>query len=456
MKTHPLYVKPILLFSEQRRVEFTSWRVWGAITSRLEAQEESERIKKELNYLESAAHFPLKILELDLASSLEDVLSIEKELSRADVVLLYAAGGGVNEINEIAKRKKTLIFVRWKSGPYYLWHEIADARLVRMNTSDKPINPWISLEDIVVDDYNELLSKLRALYALKNVRGRRILCIGGAWGWEIGSVVTVNATRTWGLDIITVPYSELEAEIKSVEEREKDAVERLVKNYISQSGVEVKVPLENVRKSFVLYIALKNLAQKYEADSVTSPGCMTNIIQIAKTPPCLPYSLLNDEDMLGICEGDFVAIPAFILLRLISGKPVFFANPTLPQHGEVLVAHCTAPRRMDGTSLLPAELYTHFESNEGTAIRVLMKRGEVVTVVNPSFDGKSWVVFKGEIVDAPFYPACRTQAVIKIHGDWTKLRYSMRGFHWLIVYGDYVDPIVYALKKMGVEPVMIS
>jgi L-fucose isomerase-like protein len=117
--------------------------------------------------------------------------------------------------------------------------------------------------------------------------------------------------------------------------------------------------------------------RRYNADVVTSPGCMNTIIKIAKTPPCLSYSVLNDEGYAGICEGDFVAIPAYLLLRLITSKPVFFGNPTYPHNGVVLMAHCTAPRRMSGVEPEPAEVVTHYESDEDAAIRVLIEEGSV-------------------------------------------------------------------------------
>lgn len=455
MKTQPLVVKPVLTYSEYSRQPHTSWREWGSITSRAEAGEEASRIKAELESLKQGLDFPVEFLELAIVSTLKEVVEIEEDLRRADVAILYAAGGGVGLLNEIAKRKKTLVFVRWKSGAYYLWHEIVDARLIRLNTSDTPVNPWISRDDVFVDDYEALVSRLRALYALKNMKNRRVLCIGGAWGWEVGVKAVENAVKTWNLDLVFIPYSELEREVKRVSEEEGEVVKKIMNDYLNSPGVEVKIPLQNVYKAFVLYKALKNLADKYKADVVTSPGCMTEVIRLAETPPCLSYSVLNDEDILSVCEGDFVALPVFILLRLISGKPVFFANPSQPVNGEVLVAHCTAPRKMNGVYTLPSELYTHFESDEGAAIRVLMNKGQVVTVVNPSFDGKAWVVFKGIIVDTPFYPACRTQVVIRVVGDWVKLKNNMRGFHWLIVYGDYVESVKSVAKEVGIEVITL-
>jgi hypothetical protein len=47
------------------------------------------------------------------------------------------------------------------------------------------------------------------------------------------------------------------------------------------------------------------------------------------------------------------------------------------------MAHCTAPRRMSGVEPEPAEVMTHYESDEGAAIRVLMRKGQLMTPSPP-------------------------------------------------------------------------
>jgi hypothetical protein len=40
---------------------------------------------------------------------------------------------------------------------------------------------------------------------------------------------------------------------------------------------------------------------------------------------------------------------------------------------------------------------------------------------------------------------------VRIEGDWQKLLREMKGFHWMLAYGDYLKEIGYALKKNNVE-----
>ncbi len=64
-----------------------------------------------------------------------------------------------------------------------------------------------------------------------------------------------------------------------------------------------------------------------------------------------------------------------------------------------------------------AKVLTHFESDHGAAIKVEMRKGQTVTVVNPDFAAQEWCGFAGEIVGTPFLPVCRSQIEVKLKGD---------------------------------------
>ena len=64
------------------------------------------------------------------------------------------------------------MFLRHKSGPVYLWYEIAHPIFLRKYTDEYKLPGGIDIWDIVVDDYDEVLWRLRALYGLKNTIGK--------------------------------------------------------------------------------------------------------------------------------------------------------------------------------------------------------------------------------------------------------------------------------------------
>lgn len=467
-----LVVQPILMAAEPpKRKEQLSWRPWGGVVSEADIQKEQERIQKELaELLNLVGPSRLHIAPITRVKSLSDALYKIVGMDLCDVLLIYAIGGESNfiptatvpnivetmdsaTVEALASfNKHTLIFVRHKSGPLYVWYEIALPRFLRKET-DIIRQPGMDTDDVIVDDYNELAWRLHALYGLKNTLGRKIVYIGTPAGWPGRFREVLLARKRWNLDLKLISYEMLGEHLLRIRNN-KEAVERaakLAEQYCRQKGITVSTNREFVLNSFLVYQVFKDLMLDNKATVITIGQCMSVLIPMAKTTACLPLSLLNDEGFIACCEGDMAGLPAMILLKEISGKPVFLNDPTFPHEyqgkGIVTLAHCTAPRKMDGKNFEKTKILTHFESDYGAAPKVEMKSGAEVTIVDPDFDAKLWYGFKGRILEAPFLPVCRSQIELEILGDWRRVLREMRGFHWLMVYGDYLKEVGYALKK---------
>lgn len=448
-----LKVKPALVYSLSKRREAWSWRPWGGLHSQNDVDAETKKIEIELKNLATKADFPMEILPLATVNSEAQATAVKD--ADCDVIVVYAAGGGQGWLETIAASEKPkVMFLRHKSGPVYLWYEIVHPRFLRKNT-DEFRQQGMDVWDIVVDDYNEVLWRLRALHGLKNAIGTKIVAIGDAGGWgEVGNKLGPKTAREiWKLDIRPVAYEQLEPMIKKLRE-DKEAVEqaeRQTDEYLAQKGVSLHTDKKFVVNAFLLTRVFKELMDKEQAPAITVHHCMGTIIPIAQTTACLPLTLINDEGLMAFCESDFVVIPSGILLRYICGKPVFLQNPNFPHNGVTTHAHCTAPRRMNGKDYEPVEIYTHFESDYGAAPKVQMRKGQIITVLAPSFSSKKWIGYRAKIIDHPFYDICRSQIDIEIDGDWRKLVEDEQGFHCMICYGDYLREVGYALKKVGIE-----
>ena len=178
---------------------------------------------------------------------------------------------------------------------------------------------------------------------------------------------------------------------------------------------------------------------------------MGTIMPIAETTACLTLSLLNDAGYLAFCESDFVVVPSGMLMANIAGKPSFLNDPTYPHDNLITLAHCTAPRRMDGRKAEPARILTHFESDYGAAPKVEMHVGQTVTNIMPDFAFERNVGLAGTIVDNPMLDICRSQIDIRYDCDSRKVAEQMPGFHWITVYGDYMKEAEYAMRKIGIR-----
>jgi hypothetical protein len=458
-----LSVQPVLMYRIPQKRWASSWKSWGGVQSEKTGAEEADRITKELNALSARAGFPINVLPVIKVKTPEEASQVHK--NDYDVVIVYPATGSGDTLRACFARDKskdTIVFARHRSGPVYYWYEALSVKYLK--TDDGPFTQnscldhgGVHVDDVVIDDDQELLWRLRALYGIKNFIGARIVALGGPWGKYAPDAPAV-ARKKYQIEIIDVGYDDATPRVKSALEDSKliSKAESWASKYLSLPDTTSMTDRKFVVNAFVLYSVFRDLMHEHKAPAFTIKDCMSKILPIAQTTPCLSLSLINDEGLPAFCESDFVVIPSGILLHYISGKPVFLHNSTFPHGGIVTCAHCSAPRRMDGTKYEPAKILTHYESEYGAAPKVDLPEGQKVTFIDPEYGTGRWVGFKGVVKGNPFYEICRSQQDVEIQGDWRKLCKEVRDSHWMMVYGDYLRELSYASRKLGINWVDIS
>ena len=122
-----LRVKPILVFDVPTRGDRTSWRSYGAIQTPEAAREEAARIEQELSQLQQKAEFPIQMQPVELLDSQAKLTQVA--VNDTDLCIVYAAGA----VGEWPLKTPMIMFVRHRSGPFYLGFEIAHWRFLRGN-----------------------------------------------------------------------------------------------------------------------------------------------------------------------------------------------------------------------------------------------------------------------------------------------------------------------------------
>lgn len=456
-------VQPVLMYRTPVRRKQTSWKSWGGVQTEQAASEEAQRISKELKSLSAGADFPLEILPVVKVKSTEEASKVHK--NDYDVIIVYPATGSGDMLRACfakEKNKDTIIFARHSSGPTYYWYEALSVRYLKTDENEQSQNSHLNhggvyIYDVVVDDYQELLWRLRALYGLKNFIGTRIVALGGPWGKYSPQAPDV-AREKYKIEIIEVSYDDLAPRIRSAKAKKNliSKAEQWTQKYLSLPNTALMTEKKFVVNSFLLHSVFRDILREYDAPAFTIRACMATIIPMAETTACLTLSLLNDEGVIAFCESDFVIIPSGILLHYISGKPVFLHNSTFPHNAVVTCAHCTAPRRMDGTHYEPVKIMTHYESEYGAAPKVEIPKGQEVTFIDPEYSTGRWVGFNGIVKSNPFLEICRSQQDVEIQGDWKKLLKEVRDSHWMMAYGNYLKEVGYAARKIGIKWIDIS
>jgi len=446
-----LHVQPVLVYQFAVRRERTSWRGYGGLQRPADVERELKRLRSDFMQLTAQAEFPLELLPLRTISNPTELQAACA--SACDAFLVCAASGSQQWIEALAATQKpNVLFVRHKSGPVYLYYEIAHWRLLR-KSGDTKAEPNLDYDDVVVDEFGDVLWRLRALYGLKNARGTKVLAIGGlaAYSAPAQQLGPAHAQQRWGYEIVTVTHEQI---AQRLQQARNDAAamqeaERQTAQLLAQRNVTLATERRFVVNSYVALKVFQDLMQETGATNVGVAHCMVGLIPILDTPPCLVLSLLNDAGFTAFCHTDLSHTLPGVLLRWVSNKPSFVCNSHFPHHGVVTLAHCAAPRKMNGRDYEPTTLMTHYESDYGAATKVRYRKGQVITCLIPNLHCTKWFGFRGQIVDSPAFDMCRSQMDVAIQGDWRKLTREMEGFHTVVCYGDYLREIGYALQKVG-------
>jgi len=444
-----LRVKPILVYDVPRRQDKKSWRPYGDIQTHKAAREEAGRIEKELGELKKKSEFPIKLQPVELLDS-QSKLPQAAAAADTDMFVVYAAGN----FTQWPKKIETpmVMFVRHRTGSFYLGFEIAHWRFLR-GSGDAFVQSGLDVDDVVVDSCDELLWRMRAMYGLKNARGTKMLTIGGLRAYS--TPAQQNGPRVardvWGYEFINVTNAEF-TKLLAAARADRQVVKQIEKQtaaLLNSPNVKLATDRKFVFNSYMALHVCRKLLKETGASNFGFSKCMKREqISMLDTPPCLVLSLANDEGYTAYCHTDLSHTMPGVLLRWIASRPTFLCNSHYPYDGLFFFAHCQAPRRMNGRNYEPATIMTHFESDYGAACKTHYTIGQEVTVVIPNLHCTKWRGFRGKVVGAPSYPACRSQMAIQIDGDWKKLLREMEGFHTQIVYGDYTREVGYALKKL--------
>jgi L-fucose isomerase-like protein len=256
----------------------------------------------------------------------------------------------------------------------------------------------------------------------------------------------------WGYEIKVVSDADMVQRIEKVraDQAAMKEIRQQAEALLAQPGVTLQTDKKSVVNTFLTLRVFKEILREAGATNLGVANCMGSLIGLLDTPPCLVLSLLNDEGYTAFCHTDYTHTPPGVLLRWISGKPSFVCNSHFPHHGQITLAHCAAPRKMNGRDCEPVKIVTHFESDYGAATKVEYTKGQTVTCIVPNLHCTKWWGFRGRILDAPNYDICRSQMDVQIDGDWQRLLRQMQGFHTVVCYGDYLREVGYVLGKLKI------
>jgi L-fucose isomerase-like protein len=294
-----------------------------------------------------------------------------------------------------------------------------------------------------------IVGRLRELDRFQRARralGGRIGVIGEPSDWLIASVVDrIAARERWGTEIVDVPLAEVTARPPVEGDGCASAAE-----FIAGASALERVDEAAVREAARLVPALKEIFARHRLQAATL-RCFS-LIETLGTSGCLALSLLNDQGLVCGCEGDVPAVFSMLLVSALTGEAPFLANPASvdTESNQVVLAHCTVPRRAVGSY----KLQTHFETGLGVALCGEFPPGPatVFKVGDPGLG--SYFVSAAEALPASPEPGlCRTQVRLRLQEPAGYFLKNALANHHLLVSGDHSHLIDDFMKYCGARKI---
>ncbi len=350
-------------------------------------------------------------------------------------VIIPATGG---------TERRILSFIENSDKPILLWaipyHNSLPAALeVYAYVKDRhPVELFYS--EINSEAINKIKSFKRICTAINKLEDLRLGCIGSVSEWILTS-------DEFEFGSIAIDFDELLEEIERVKDEEiEEILQRL-------SGFRVEVSKRDLIKSAKVYIAMKNLVDRYNLSAITVK-CF-DLLDYDCTA-CIALSLLNDDGVVAGCEGDLYATYTMAICSLIANKPCWMANPCRINCKEntITFAHCTIPTKIIDVNR--SILTTHMESKRGVAIDGTLKCKDV-TIARLS--GNKMLLATGRVVRSgmKINDLCRTQVEVKLtSGDVMDFLENSLGNHHILMCGNLKPELLSFCKFKGFEVVELD
>lgn len=271
--------------------------------------------------------------------------------------------------------------------------------------------------------------------ALRQLRQTKILVVGGGWG---GDAFRKASAEVVGVQFVPVSFEQVAAAYAAAD---RQAAQGFADRWIHTAQEVVEPPRDEIERSAAMYVAMKNLMDQHGARGI-SVNCLGGFYGgHLKAYPCLGFSQLNNDGLVGGCEADQMSALTMATLGALVGRPGYISDPVIDTaKNHIIYAHCVATTRPFGPRgpANPYRIRTHSEDRHGAAIQSLLPAGYLTTTleINPVL---RQVLFHQAVSDGnnPSDMACRTKLEAVVQGDLEKLTENWRmGWHRVTFYGD--------------------
>ena len=413
---------------------FASTRYW-------EDAEELKRVAEKMK-----ADLPVEHGELKLILSQEDVENTEG----GDIMVAVPMSGAVQALVIQAAEKFGAVCVY----PGYIKGNVNDeatAKMLLLNAAPAVMDTYSVLKRthphvFMCLNQEALLKTLKIIRAYFSLRGGKLLLIGDIEPWVISvSRDLAVYESSLGIRFEKVSLEDMVARFNAVTDEEAKPLYDLWRN----AAQKIEEPTDSdMMKAARFCVALKKMIEAHEAMGAAI-ACF-NLLRQIDTTACLAVSYINSEtDYVAACEGDVDSAVTMLMLKKLTNKGVWMANPNIQPNRTVNFVHCTAPVRICGANC-PYSLRNHHESGLGVSPQIDFPNNLTLTACRLSDNAKKITIQRGTGRRDVYETSCRTQYTVAFD-DFDKYIDTALGCHQVFAFEDITAELEELAKMLRLE-----
>jgi len=335
------------------------------------------------------------------------------------------------------------------------------------------------------DMFQNLVSKVKLIQAIRKMRDIRILRVSPYWSFgaldyrgdgnkhkpdDYNEIVSRELKETFGIEIVNVMPDEFYEAVKKADQKK---AEKIAQMWIDEAEKMVDTTFSEVVKTAKAYLAFEALRKKYNCNAIE-----THMRQLTKERtmdtifwPTLSLMEFQKRGIMAICQAYENMLLTHLLGYFMTGRPSMMGDYFLdPYHDVDIAMHCGFPLNAYGDDRkIPYVLISHAESSmkstlkpgSGTAVIAHYPINEPVTIWKLHLLQKKIGLHTGTTADGNVIYSncewentmCRTKVVSKVDVQKVQRYFSPDeyGNHRAITFGDYRQKIKDIATLLGFE-----
>ena len=353
-----------------------------------------------------------------------------KDLSIGDslVIAVILSGGVSRLVGELVSvnRVRRVVLVSYPG-----FNSLASALDARALLRDLGVDSGI----LHINDLGELGGALRVARAIARVIGVKVALLGV----DRKSDISRSFEDRFDSKVDIINMSEFERLVENADEGIAQEFANLIKG-----RVKFEIGSERLLEVGKIYAAIRGLYARYDATAI---NCFPYLVEHRVTP-CLALARLNEEGLIAACEADLRALFSMMLTKELTGYSGWIANVNHVEGSTVTMSHCTIALNM----IINPRVLAHFESGYPYGLTGELIFNEM-TGISVSSDFRRMGVFTAKVVNSGLMNnnMCRTQAVLNLSVDASRVVKLAPYNHHVIVPGDITRELEVIASVLGME-----